>query len=57
MPAGYDRCVKMGGRVRTISGPNKQRGLKTGEYIHVCYLGGKEYRGYKKKKKSSKKKT
>lgn len=54
MPAGFDKCKKMGGKVRTISGPNKKYGLASGEYVHVCYLGGKEYRGYKKKKKSKK---
>lgn len=38
MPAGFERCVKQGGRVRTIK-------PKPGRYLHVCYLGGKSYRG------------
>lgn len=55
MPASFDKCVKNGGKVRTISGPNKEHGLKTGEYVHYCTLNGKSYRGYVKKKKSKKK--
>jgi hypothetical protein len=50
MPAEFDKCVADGGRVRTISGPNKSMGLKEGEYIHFCFLKGKSYRGEVKKK-------
>ena len=50
MPAAFDRCVKRGGRVRTISGPNKEQGLKKNEYVRVCFLKGKSYRGHVKTK-------
>lgn len=50
MPAGFDRCRAGGGRIRTISGPNKQFGLAAGEYMHVCFLKGQMHRGEKKKK-------
>ena len=45
MPAGFDRCVKKGGKVRRISGPSKRWGLRKGEYVNVCFLGGKMWRG------------
>ena len=55
MPAGFDRCEKMGGRVRTMSGPNKRMELKKGEYMHVCFdKNGTMHRGYKKMKGSEK---
>ena len=44
MPAGFERCVKQGGRVRTIV-------PKKGKYLHVCYLDGKAYRGEVKTKR------
>jgi hypothetical protein len=44
MPAGFDMCVKKGGKVRTIV-------PKKGTYLHVCYLGNKPYSGEVKKKK------
>jgi len=44
MPAGFLRCVRNGGRVRTKKLPN-------GRYIHICYLKGKSYSGEVKKKK------
>ncbi len=37
MPADFMKCEKNGGRVRTMSGPNKQYGLKKEEYLHVCF--------------------
>ena len=48
MPAEFDNCVKRGGRVRTVSGPNKEHGLADGEYVHICFIGGKSYRGHVK---------
>ena len=51
MPRAFENCVKNGGRVRRISGPNKEHGLKVGEYVNYCYLHGKSYRGEVKKKK------
>lgn len=43
MPKDFERCVKGGGRVRTISLPHDK-------YVHVCYLKGKSYRGEVKTK-------
>ncbi len=48
MPEGFNRCIKAGGRVRTISGPNKEMGLSSGQYVKVCFKGGKMFRGHKK---------
>lgn len=45
MPKGFDSCVKRGGRVRTVSGPNKGHGLAKGEYVRYCFTNGKSYRG------------
>jgi len=50
MPADFERCVKEGGRVRTISGQSKHFGLEKGEYVRVCFLNGTMYRGEVKKK-------
>ena len=56
MPEAFDKCVKEGGEVRTISGPSKKPALKSGEYIHVCIAtDGGRYWGEKKKKKNTKK--
>lgn len=47
VPAAYDRCVKGGGKVRTIS--------KGGLYFHICIPkgGGPSVKGHTKKKKGS----
>ena len=50
MPAALNKCVKRGGRVRTI----KPKGQKSSTYIHVCYLNGKAYRGEVKHRKKRK---
>jgi len=47
MPAGFERCVKSGGRVRT-------KKLKDGKYIKICFLNGKSYAGEVHKGKKSK---
>jgi len=52
MPKDFDNCVKRGGRVRRISGPNKQFGLEKGEYLDICFMNGEMYRGEVKKKES-----
>ena len=44
MPAGFDRCVKAGGRVRTKT-------LSGGRYMRICFLNAKSYPGHVKKKK------
>ena len=38
MPASFEKCIREGGRVRTVK-------PKKGTYIHVCYKGGKSYSG------------
>jgi len=50
MPKEFEDCVKRGGRVRTISGPSKTYGLKAGQYMRVCFIDGKMYRGEVKTK-------
>jgi hypothetical protein len=45
MPADFERCVREGGRVRTIK-------LKDDKYMHVCYdKSGKSHAGEIKKRK------
>jgi len=46
MPAAFDKCVKMGGRVRTEE-------LGKGKYRHCCYIGKKRFEGEIKTKKAS----
>lgn len=36
----FNSCVKNGGRVRRVSGPDKDHGLKAGEYVNYCYPAG-----------------
>lgn len=55
MPKAFDRCVKGGGRVRKVSGPSKKHGLKKGEHVNFCFIGGHSFRGYVKKMKKAKK--
>ena len=48
MPAKFNKCVKSGGRVRTI----KPKGKGSSTYLHVCYKGRKAVSGevkYRKK--------
>lgn len=52
MPKSFDRCRKAGGKMRTISGPNKQFNIGKGKYLHVCIdKNGNLHRGYVKTKK------
>lgn len=48
MPAAFTKCVKNGGKVRTVV-INKKKGT----YMHVCYLKNKSYPGEVKTKKST----
>ena len=54
MPADFEKCVSDGGRVRRVSGPDKDHGLKEGEYVNYCFLKGKSYRGEVKKAEKKK---
>lgn len=38
MPAGFEKCVRDGGKVRT----KKLSGRK---YMHICFINGKSYSG------------
>lgn len=44
MPAGFNKCVKAGGRVRT-------KKLKGNKYMYICFKNGKSYAGEVKTKK------
>lgn len=52
MPRAFDQCRKSGGKIRTITGPNKQFDLEEGEYRHVCWLNNEPHWGEKHKKES-----
>jgi hypothetical protein len=54
MPKEFTECVRNNGKVRTISGPNKDYGLKEGQYRHICVLDGKTALGHVKTKKKGK---
>ena len=45
MPEDFDKCVRNKGKVRTVSGPNKEHGLKEGQYIHYCVINNESFRG------------
>jgi len=45
MPAGFERCRNNGGKIRTVTGPNKQYGLETNQYRPICILNEKVYPG------------
>lgn len=49
MPAKFNKCVRGGGRVRTI----KPKGKKSKTYLHICYpkSGGSPVSGEVKKRK------
>lgn len=49
-PKAFDDCQKSGGKIRTVSGPNKMMGLESGEYKRICILNNKVHPGYVKKK-------
>lgn len=38
MPLAFEKCIKSGGRVRTVK-------IGKSKYRHVCYLNGKSYQG------------
>ena len=48
MPVAFERCVKNGGKVRTVK-------LDGGRYYHICILNKKIYKGEIKHKEKEKK--
>ena len=53
MPADFDKCVRDGGKVRTVSGPRKDQGIAAGEYVHYCIdKSGTTHRGEVRKKET-----
>lgn len=50
MPEAFLKCQRQGGKIRTVSGPNKLMGLEKGQYLHICILKGKVFRGEVKTK-------
>lgn len=58
MPKAFEDCRKAGGRIRTISGPNKRLGLKDDEFMRVCFReSGEMVKGEKKRKVTGEKKS
>ena len=51
MPKEFTDCLSSGGKVKTVSGPSKEHGLETGEYVKFCIKDGKTHRGEVHKKK------
>jgi len=45
MPEAFEKCRRQGGKIRTVSGPNKLMGLGKKQYMHICILKGEVYRG------------
>lgn len=45
MAEGFENCVKAGGRVRRVDGPNEQHGLSAIQYVEYCHRRGRTYRG------------
>lgn len=55
MPKDFDECARNPkSRIRTISGPSKEHGLKADEYVKYCFVNGKSFRGHVEKKKEKK---
>lgn len=46
MPIPFDKCRERGGRIRT-------RDFGDGRYMHICFIGGKSFRGEVKTKKNA----
>jgi len=56
MPADFMKCISDGGKIWTVTGPNKKFGLKKNQYRKFCSKGGKTYSGETKTKLKPKKK-
>lgn len=53
MPKAFEECVAAGGKVRTVSGPNKHFSLAAGEYMRVCVQGKRVVLGHKARKQGT----
>ena len=49
----FEKCVLGKGVVKTIKGPNKAHGLKTGQYVRYCIKGGKSFKSEVKKSETN----
>ena len=55
MPESFDACVKAGGKVRRINGPNEKFKVPAGYYRNICIdKDGGVHWGHLKKKKEEK---
>jgi|TARA_R100000501_G_C2623350_1_gene116490 hypothetical protein len=54
MPEAFEKCIRNGGKVRTVSGPSKQHHLSKGQYKHICFIDGEMHSGEVKHKKQEK---
>ncbi len=45
MPKDFEKCVRGGGRVRTVSGPSKRHSLTEDEFTRVCFDATGMHRG------------
>jgi len=50
MPAGFDNCVKQGGKVRTVTGPHKKMEYPQEAMFMSAFLKVKVHRGEVKQK-------
>ena len=48
----FNKCVRNGGSVRRIDGPNTTYGLKEGEYVEICTRAGESFKSDIRKKDS-----
>lgn len=53
MPEKFERCLKAGGKIRTVVGPASRWGLEKGEYMKICIKDGEVSRGEIKPRRPS----
>ncbi|KKM60745.1 hypothetical protein LCGC14_1538750 [marine sediment metagenome] len=54
MPKAFEDCVEGGGRVRTISGPDKRFDLGKDQFIRICFDSKGSHEGEKKTNQTKK---
>jgi len=52
MGKAFTKCVRRGGKIRTITGKNAHFEVPEGQYRRICILNDKTYKGHLKIKKS-----